>query len=199
MEVPESTLTVDLAKMRQIMHFADGVAVFGVAIIPFHKWVLVAASPKFEEKFASTPQKSSKMVPQYTFEGITEGAFGGLLDLIYFGDTEMGINEACELVEHVVIPYELVTVREYCEKKISDTRLLTTDNVLRVLAITYLPMSQGNLTLTVTLRTLCLAFVVANFSEVSFSDIETLPQQITTDLLLLMHKKFLEHEILGLG
>jgi len=199
MEVPESTLPQALRQLRQQMHFSDGVAVFGQSIIPFHRWVLVAASSKFEEKFASTTQKSSKVVPQYTFEGITERAFGGLLDLLYFGDTDVGIDEACELIEHVVIPYELVSIREYCEKKIADTKLLATDNVLRVLNITYLPMSQGNLTLTVTLRSECLNFIVANFSEVNLEIIDSMPHQVSTDLLHLMHKKFLEHEILGLG
>jgi len=114
-EEPENTIIQDFQRIRSLMHFADAVSVFGNLIIPYHRCVLAAASPKFLAMFLKEAGSSKKKLPRYSFDSISGGAFRGLIDLIYSGTTDFTPNEACELLEHIAVQFDLDSVRQDCE------------------------------------------------------------------------------------
>ena len=197
---PENTIIPDFQKVRSLMHFADAVSVFGNLIIPYHRCILAAASPKFLQMFLKESKTSSKKLNQYSFDNVSGGAFKGLIDLIYSGTTNISPNEACELLEHIVVPFELHSVREDCEALLCQEKLINESNVMNILRVSYLKMSEGRAHLTINARNYCLSYICAHFRDIEVSKLKSLNLDVSTawELLQMLHIRFKKHDIQGL-
>ena len=197
-EPPENTIVEDFQKIRSLMHFADAVSKFGNDIIPFHRCVLAAASPKFQTMFLKE-SSSSKKLSTYSFDSISGGAFRGLIDLIYSGTTNISPNEACELLEHIAVPFDLYSVREDCEALICEEDKIDASNVMNVLRITYLKCNEGRAHLTIKARSHCLSFICAHFSEIDMKELKTFDSCTAWEILEMLHDRFKSNNIPGLS
>jgi len=197
---PPNTIVEDFQKVRSLMHFADAVSVFGGTIIPYHRCILSAASPKFLTMFLKESGSSKKKLAQYQFDNISGGAFKGLIDLIYSGTTNINLNEACELLEHIAVPFELHSVQKHCEDLICQEDQIAEDNVMNILRITYLKSSEGRAHLTIKARSNCLAFICAHFRDIEISQLKDLNLDPSSawELLEMLHSRFRKHDIVGL-
>lgn len=195
---PENTVVADFQKIRSLMHFADAVSVFGNLIIPYHRCVLAAASQKFLAMFLKESVSSKKKLAHYNFDSISGGAFKGLIDLVYSGTTNISPNEACELLEHIAVPFELHSVREDCEALICKEELIDETNVMNILRISYLKMSEGRAHLTINARNFCLSYIVSHFRDIDLTNLKRFDPATAWELLDLLHSRFKKHDIAGL-
>merc|ERR1712159_116005 len=111
--MPPNTVKEDFARILKLRHFADGVAMFGPKIVAFHRGILAAASPSLFNVLLQT-SGMSKNVPTYQFEKLCSGTtFESLLEMLYTGvGPSLEHNGACQLIEHVVGPWQLPHVRD---------------------------------------------------------------------------------------
>ena len=197
-EFPPNTLIEDFQRIRSLMHFADAVSVFGNVIVPYHRCILAAASPKFHTVFAKEAGSSKKTLPRYSFDTISGGAFKGLIDLIYSGTTNISLNEACELLENMAVQFELETVRQDCEAIICQPQKIDDGNVMNVLRVTYLKFNEGRANLTVVVRGHCLAYICAHFRDVDMSLLKKFDASTAWEILQMLHERFNKHSLVGL-
>jgi hypothetical protein len=191
--LPESTLMDDMLQVLENKFQADAVAVFGAETIPFHRFVLAAASDSLHT-FMNSVEPSHKKLPQYHFESISAAAFKSLLVLLY-GWGSIDVMTSCELLEHTLVPFELHALRTRLEQIISRPTIVTADTCLPLLRYTYLPMNAGRMHLTVTLRGACRNFIVNHFAQVKIAEFEKLPKECLFDLLHLLHTRFREQNL----
>ena len=191
--LPDSQLSQHFMQMLEQRHQTDAVAVFGTETVPFHRFVLAAASDALHS-FLNQVEPSTKKLPQYHFEGISAAAFKALLVLLYaWGNIDP--LTAVELLEHTLVPFELHALRDRLEQNIARAPVVTMDTCLPLFRYTYLPMNAGRMHLTVTLRGACRNHIINNFAQVKIADFEKLPKECLYDLLHLLHMRFREQNI----
>ncbi|XP_026964496.1 actin-binding protein IPP isoform X3 [Orcinus orca] len=89
-------ILAQINKMRNGQHFCDVQLQVGKETFKVHRLVLAASSPYFAALFAGGMKESSKDVVQIL--GIEAGIFQILLDFIYTGIVNIGVNNVQELI-----------------------------------------------------------------------------------------------------
>ncbi|XP_070465871.1 actin-binding protein IPP isoform X2 [Equus przewalskii] len=89
-------ILAQISKMRNEQHFCDVQLQVGKETFQVHRLVLAASSPYFAALFTGGMKESSKDVVQIL--GIQAGIFRILLDFIYTGIVNIGVNNVQELI-----------------------------------------------------------------------------------------------------
>ena len=200
-DMPPNTVVDDFRRIYEDMPFHDALATFdgeNVPKVPFHRAILAACSDKLSAKMFSLKEPSSKSkLPSVRFENVSPDAFYGFLQLLYYGESNMDAIAACTLLEHFVVPYGLVVIRDKCEEIISGP--LSTTTVLPILRITYLKLNDGRTNITDTLRHRCLSYAVKHYSDIDIEPLRTFGMpELTFDLLSMFHERCMQNKIRGI-
>ena len=151
--------------------------------ISFHRSFLAANEEKFHLFFLE--KKDHK---PFHFPNVSPTAFKALLKFVYYGAVEIDVICACEILENLIEKFDLSKFRTQLEDVLK--KEVTIDNVLRVLKLTYLPMNEGRVHLTTTLRNNCLELICDNFAEIDIPSVRKMqPVEIAFDLLDAMHSR----------
>ena len=182
--IPQSTFISDMKELYKRMEFTDAIMETpNGEQMPFHRSLFAAHEPKLAQVFLD--KKDHKPFKNFT---ISVHAFSFLQQYIYYGSCELTAICACEVIEELVQKYDLEKFRCFCEDIVHNN--ITTDNVLRVLALTYTDFNSSRDSLVSHTRPTCLEFVADNFYKINIPNIrEIKPMGITMahDLLDLMH------------